>query len=549
MTTRSRDGLAGTDAGRLRQPLAIARPGCPAEGDGIPVGETVALLLSAGSAGELHAHLLAFCTTLLGEARIVRSRSKRGDRATHVELAPEQVATAAVAALAYRRWVEGFVADAGPRLSSSDVHLLRANASEIGSYLQMSRRGQDLGVVLYKRLFFHELQNLMAQQEGIVKEALSLKPAARRRTCWRGVPLTVGVEEELQIVSVDDWELKQGVDTLMAAAHGRELSREVYKSQIETKTGVCESVAQVDENLRQLRRQVAGSLPAGLAVLAAGTHPFSTWNQQEANRSARTDLFMHDMQDVVRRLVTFGLHVHVGVEDRELAVKIMTGARRFLPLLLAVSASSPFWEGRLTGLASYRSTLFSALPRTGVPPTFESYGQYEAHLKLLGDTGSFDSLGSFDPTKIWWDIRLHPRYRTVEFRICDACTRVEDAVCITALCQALVAKLAKLLHTGAQLRECRKEIVDENKWRALRYGHRAKFIDPERGQQVSVQYCALELLDFLEDVLDELGSADQARHILHIIGDGTSAARQVGEFIRSNDVRSVVRNLSAEFLA
>jgi len=506
-----------------------------------------------------HHRVFTYCLSLLSKVTLVTPKSRGGtdDRTTYITLTPAQGKVADSVYRGYRNWLQRFIKLHGAFLSRQDINLLRGNEIEIKSYILMRRWGQDVSPKMYRTFYRKELNDLLKQQIKKCKLATTCQRSpnnARKRRLQAGASLTIGVEEEHQIVSVPDWGLKQNVDHILSVARSSQFSREVYKSQIEAKTPVCEDISRVRKELIRVRKHLKDILPQNLAVLSAGTHPFSTWNVQQANKTARTDLFMHDMQESVRRLVTFGYHVHVGIENRDLAVQVINAARSFLPFLLAISTSSPFWEGHDTGLFSRRSTVFSALPRTGIPPTFDSFSDYEDYWDLLAKTNSFDSMGSRDPTKIWWDIRLHPKLPTIEFRICDACSFIDDAVCIAALCQAITAKLIKMLHSGIELSVPAKHIIEENKWRAIRYGSRARFIDPQSKNEVTARFLAFQLLDFVEDVLPELGSEREIRHILNIIENGSSALKQILMYRRlngsvQNRLMKVTEWLASEFLS
>ncbi|MES2461354.1 MAG: carboxylate-amine ligase [Armatimonadota bacterium] len=501
----------------------------------------------------MHRRLMDQCSQLMREVEFVRPRDAKQstDRLTRVRLTASQTDASCARMNAYKVWLMDFIGRNRHYLAKSDINLLEANAEEIGTYVLMQRTGQDVTDEMYQTFYQNELNDLVEQQQtlcALVMGRSHQSNMAARRRHWFSTPLTIGVEEELQIIAVEDGELAHDADLILENTALSQFGREVYQSQIEVKTPVCDTVSDVSARLYALRAQLRESLPDGRMVLAAGAHPFSQWNEQLANRSARTALFIHDMQDIVRRLVTFGLHVHIGVTDEELRVKICNAARRFLPVLLALSCSSPFWNRRVTGVSSYRSTVFSALPRTGIPPTFANAFEFHQYCELLARTNSFDSEGNDDATKIWWDLRLHPSHPTLEFRICDACTNLNDAVCIAALCQAIVAKLAKLFHEGVQLDNPPKHIIEENKWRAVRYGHKARFIDERTRQEVTMRYVVAELLDFVADVLPDLGSEEQIRHVTRIVDDGCSAHKQLLHYSQNHDMMDVIRWLGEQYL-
>ncbi len=454
----------------------------------------------------------------------------------------------------YKKWINNFISGHKSILTKTDINLLIANRIEVSSYIFMRRRGLDVTIKMYREFYRKELKDLLTQQIAICDGVMLCRNKTKvisKKKYWQNVPLTIGVEEEYQIVSKNNgWDLTQDVDRILDAQKllGLKVGREVYKSQIEIKTDICSSISELRKNVIYARKHLFNNLPIDLAVISAGTHPFSSWNAQKASNTARTKMFMHDMQDVVRRLVTFGLHVHIGIEDKELAIQIMNASRYFLPFLLSMSANSPFWGGRLTGLLSYRSTIFSALPRTGIPPTFYDYHEFQEYIDLMHQTRSFDSSGSNDPRKIWWDVRIHPKFPTLEFRIFDACCRVEDTICMAAICQALVAKLAKLFYYGIEFHIPKKHIIEENKWRAIRYGRGAKFIEDKTKQVVTSTYKCLQMLDFVEDVIPILKSKEEVYHVLKIAKNGTGADGQIKTFREKGNTISVVKWLANQFI-
>jgi glutamate---cysteine ligase / carboxylate-amine ligase len=508
---------------------------------------------------EVHKEVLKRCAALLNTVKFTRPVSESNfDRIMRVELRPDMQYLARGLNNEYKKWVRKFILKHSNILSKIDINLLWANQAEISSYILMKRKGLDVTKQMYGQLFRKELRELLYQQVFICNGVILCKERnIFKKRYWQDVPLTIGIEEEYQIVSKINgdgkaWDLKQDVDRILEKQKGRFASnfgREVYKSQIEAKTDVCSNVSDLRNNLLHTRQELFNDLPSDLAIISAGTHPFSIWNAQIASNSARTKMFMHDMQDIVRRLVTFGLHVHVGVEDKELAVQIMNEARGYIPLMLALSANSPFWEGRMTGLMSYRSTVFSSLPRTGIPPQFSNYHELAEYYDLMHRTKSFDSAGANDPRKIWWDIRVHPNYPTIEFRIFDACCYLEDTISMAAMCQAIVAKIAKHIHYGKGIHSYKKHIIEENKWRAIRYGRRASFIEDHLKQNVSAEYKCLELLEFVHDVIPALGSRREMEHLLKIVKRGTGADAQLKIFQRHKNLPAVVQWLAQQFIS
>jgi carboxylate-amine ligase len=356
--------------------------------------------------------------------------------------------------------------------------------------------------------------------------------------------LTIGVEEEYQIID-SSGELHSHIDTLLAAAAprlGDRVKREMMQSVVEVGTTICEDVDEARDQLGEMRSTLAELLrPEGLRIACAGTHPFSRWNEQRITDHDRYKMLEEELQDVVRSLVIFGLHVHVAIPDPEHRIEVLNEARYFLPHLLALSTSSPFWMGRNTGLKSYRSVIWSNFPRTGIPPEISSYDEYENYVELLVKTGSIDN-----GKKIWWDMRAHPTFPTLEFRVCDMPTRLEETICLAALTQAICAKLLKLRSGNLGFRKYMPALIAENKWRAIRYGIEGKLIDFGKQAEVPMRDLALELLDFVDDVVDELGSRAAVNYMHTILAEGTSADRQLAVFRKTGDTRAVVELLAEE---
>ena len=359
--------------------------------------------------------------------------------------------------------------------------------------------------------------------------------------------LTIGVEEEYQIVDARG-ELKPHITTLMAE-HGDVLGDhvrpEMIQSVVEAGTGICDTVEQAREEIVELRTNVASVLAqSGLRLACAGTHPFSKWQEQLITDRDRYKMLEDEMQDVVRSILIFGLHVHVAIPDRDRGSEIMNEARYFLPHLLALSTSSPFWSGRDTGLKSYRSVVWSRFPRTGIPPDFSSYDEYENYLEMLVKTGCID-----DGKKIWWDLRSHPYFPTLEFRCCDQTTRIDETMCIVALIQAICAKLLKLRERNLGFCKYMPALIAENKWRAMRYGIDGQLIDFGIQSEVPMRQLALELLDFVDDVVDDLGSRKDVEYVHTILAEGTSADRQLRAYKEREGLSGVVDHLCAESMA
>jgi carboxylate-amine ligase len=359
--------------------------------------------------------------------------------------------------------------------------------------------------------------------------------------------LTIGIEEEYQIVDPQTRELRSYITQILD--EGRLILREqvkpeLHQSVVEVGTEVCRTPAEARAELVKLRKAIIDlAAKNGLKIAAAGTHPFSSWLQSEITPLERYLGVKKDMQDLAQQLLIFGTHVHIGIEDREFLVDAMNVARYFMPHILCLSTSSPFWEGRNTGLKSYRSIIFRHFPRTGVPPRFESWGELQHLVDTLVQTNCIP-----DGSKIWWDVRPNWKYPTLEFRICDVCTRVDEAVCIAAIFQAIIAKLWKLRRDNMTFRVYPTGLIDENKWRAVRFGLDGKLIDFGKQREFPARDLLRELIEwFLSDVLDELGSRKEVEYAYRILEHGSSADRQLATFESSSgDLKAVVDRLIEE---
>ena len=360
-----------------------------------------------------------------------------------------------------------------------------------------------------------------------------------------GHAFTIGVEEEFQIVDPDTWELRSHVSELLTSsgpALGDQIKRELHQSIVEVGTKICADVTELEREICHTRRELSqGAERVGLRVAAAGTHPFSRWKDQVISPGARYDNIVEELQQLARSLLIFGLHIHVAVPDQASTIELLNEARYFLPHLLALSTSSPFWQGRDTGLKSYRTTVFRRFPRSGIPDEFDSWGQYEAYLDMLVELHCIDN-----GKKIWWDLRPHPMFGTLEFRICDVPTSPRVTVALAALAQAIVVKLYRLRRSNLGFRIYSRALVEENKWRAARYGIDGRLIDFGKRQEVPMRELALELLAFVDDVVDELGSRKALDYVHTICREGTSADRQLQVYKQTGDLREVVRWLVEE---
>ncbi len=338
--------------------------------------------------------------------------------------------------------------------------------------------------------------------------------------------LTLGVEEEYLLVDPHTGELADQPPELMPRLRevlGERVSHEFLTAQLEVSTPVCGSTGEIRSALRELRGTVAGiAAEFDLAIVAASTHPLASWRRQRPVDLERYRILSRDFQALARRLVVCGMHVHTGIADPDLRIDLMNQLVYFLPHLLALSTSSPFWEGTLTGLKAFRPTIFGDLPRSGVPERFASYRDWEGTLEMLARSGLCD-----DPSKIWWDVRPSVRQPTVEMRVCDVCTRLEDAVTIVALYEGIVRLLLHLRAHNQSWRSYRRLFVEENKWRAQRWGVEAELAD--LGALTLKPFALLmeELLELIDPHLPDAATRAQAARARTIVREGTSADRQI----------------------
>lgn len=351
---------------------------------------------------------------------------------------------------------------------------------------------------------------------------------------------TIGIEEEYQTVDPDTRDLRSHIHAEIIEK-GRLLLQErvkaeMHQSVVEVGTSVCANIKDAKEELKKLRRDMIRlSRENGLRLASAATHPFADWRVQEVTPDERYKNIVQDLQLVARANLIFGLHVHVGIEDRETAIQLMNHARYFVPHLLALSSNSPFWLGMDTGLKSYRCKVFDKFPRTNMPDYFPSWGEYDNYVKLLIKTNCIDNA-----KKIWWDIRPHPFFNTIEFRACDIPMRVEETIALAALIQATVVKLYKLYSANQGFRLYRRSLLMENKWRAARYGIDGKLIDFGKQTEVPERELIEEYLEFVDDVLDELDSREEVEYIREIMKMGTGADRQLRVFRETGDMKAVM---------
>ncbi len=357
---------------------------------------------------------------------------------------------------------------------------------------------------------------------------------------------TIGIEEEYQTIDPHTRDLRSHLEAEILE-QGKLLLKErvkaeMHQSVVEVGTGICRNIQEAREDVTELRRGIIQLARAnGLRLAAAGTHPFADWRNQEIYPDERYETIVQDLKMVARANLIFGLHVHVGIEDKETCIQIMNAARYFVPHMLALSTNSPFWLGMDTGLKSYRCKVFDKFPRTNIPDYFPSYGEYESFVNLLVKTNCIDNA-----KKIWWDIRPHPNFPTLEFRCCDVPMRVDETIALAALIQATVAKLHKLYAANQGFRLYRRLLIMENKWRALRYGLDGLLIDFGKKCEVPLRVLMEEYLEFVDDVVDELGSRKELEYIHEILKNGSGADRQLRVYRETGSFHSVVDYIISE---
>ena len=357
---------------------------------------------------------------------------------------------------------------------------------------------------------------------------------------------TLGVEEEYQIIDPVTRDLKSHLSKIVDGAKiilNEQVKSEMHQSVVEVGTNICKNVAEAKHEIIHLRSKIVELADKqNLIVGGAGTHPFSRWQDQPITDDPRYHHIVNELQDAARSNLIFGMHCHVGIENREIGLKLMNQATYFLPHIFALSTNSPFWEGRNTGFKSFRTKVFDKFPRTGLPEYFESVQAYDNFLNTLVQTNCMDN-----PKKIWWDLRLHPFYDTIEFRICDMSLTVDTTMCIVAIIQAIVAKLYKLNRSNTSFNIYRLALIKENKFRASRYGVMGNMIDFGLQKEVPTRDLILELIDFIDDVVDELGSREEINYVHKILEQGTGAAQQLEVFERTGDLTKVVDLITSQF--
>jgi len=352
--------------------------------------------------------------------------------------------------------------------------------------------------------------------------------------------LSIGIEEEYQTIDPETRDLRSHIQMeILSKAKlkiAEKVKAEMHQAVVEVGTKVCRDIKEAREDMRSLRREmISVASENGLLLGSASTHPFADWKVQEIYPDERYYRVVEDMQLVARANLVFGLHVHVGIEDRDTAIHIMNSMRYFLPHILALSSNSPFWMGMETGFKSYRSKVFERFPRTGIPDVFANWADYETFVNLLVKTNCIDN-----GKKIWWDIRPHPFFETIEVRVCDIPMRLDETLAIAALIQATAAMLYKLHASNKSYRIYGRALISENKFRACRYGLGGKLIDFGKEEEVPIKELMLEYLHLIDDVVDELGSRDEINYIHEMLRMGSGADRQLKVFRETGDLKKVV---------
>ncbi|HEY4033496.1 MAG TPA: carboxylate-amine ligase [Ktedonobacteraceae bacterium] len=351
---------------------------------------------------------------------------------------------------------------------------------------------------------------------------------------------TLGVEEEFQMVDRNTGQLVSHIHTILgkgAPILGDFIKAETPQCSVELNTHICPNITALHLDLQQKQNMLARLLEEdGLTFIRAGTHPTSHWHDQRHTHMQRYDDLIEELQDAARSSIVFGLHIHVGIQRHEIAIPLMNQLRTWLPHLLALSSNSPFWMGRNSGIKSYRSIVRKSYPRTGIPNPFASTAEFDHYVADLVNSGCIDNA-----KKIWWDIRPHPFFDTIEFRICDMPATIEDSIALAALCQALVAKLTWLHKRNMQTHVFPSHYIEENKWRAARYGLDAQIIDFGQQRSLSMRDSINELLDFVDDVLDDLDTRHEIHYLRALLEDsrGTGADRQLAVYRETNNANAV----------
>ncbi|HMU70294.1 MAG TPA: carboxylate-amine ligase [Chitinophagales bacterium] len=343
---------------------------------------------------------------------------------------------------------------------------------------------------------------------------------------------TLGIEEEFQIIDPETRDLSHRKHHIIdaAAKYNVDIKAEMHQSVVEAATTICKDIHDARNQVVKLRRIIADLADKdNLKIAAAGTHPFAAWEEQLITNHPRYQEIVNEFQEAARSNLIFGLHVHIGMPSRDVAVFMMNSLRYFIPHIFALSTNSPFWEGRDTGFKSFRTKVFDKFPRTGIPDVFNDASHFDNFIALLVKTNCIDN-----GKKIWWDLRVHPYFNTIEFRMCDIPMRADETIALAALMQALTVKLYKLMKSNIGWRNYDRALIQENKWRAARYGISGKLIDFGKQEESETRGLVLELLDFVDDVVDELGSREALENVRWILDNGTGADRQVKMYYEKN---------------
>jgi carboxylate-amine ligase len=358
---------------------------------------------------------------------------------------------------------------------------------------------------------------------------------------------TIGVEEEYMVLDPKTFELKSHEQKIVQEGQKvikDKVKAEMHQAVVEVGTDICADIDEAYLDVSTLRKTISGIADGlGLTMGASGTHPFSHWESQLITDHARYNDIVNELQEAARSNLIFGLHVHVGMENREMANHIANSTRYFLPHVFALSTNSPFWEGRMTGYKSFRTKVFDKFPRTGIPDAFDSIEAYDNYVKLLIKTNCIDNA-----KKIWWDLRVHPFFNTVEFRICDIPMTVDETITIAALFQAICARIYMLRSKNLNFIQYSRALLNENKWRASRYGVDGYLIDFGKEEEVNTRALIYELLDFLDPVLDHLGSRHRLAHVNKMLENGTGADRQLAIFEKTKNLADVAKYIQSQYL-
>jgi carboxylate-amine ligase len=358
---------------------------------------------------------------------------------------------------------------------------------------------------------------------------------------FTGPAYTVGIEEELMILDADSLELVNAIESLLEPAAVGDIKPELMESVLEVSTDVCRTVPEAGQQLRALRRQVAETAAGkGLAIGSAGTHPFAMWEDQRIAARPRYRDLIAALRFVARQELIFGVHVHVAIDDPDKAIHVVNGMRVHMPVLLGLSANSPFWRADHTGLASTRTPIFRAFPRVGIAPTYKDWEDYARRIQFMIDARVIE-----DYTYLWHDVRPHPNFGTVEIRVMDAQTRVEHTLGLAALAQALVRELCEHFDAGKQLSRYPFEMLDENKWLAARHGLDGELVDLPSSERVSTRALARRLLDRMREHCADLGSLDELAGVEDLLERGNGAHRQIVVYDANHDLREVMAEIVA----